>query len=136
MTKAQRLLAASIVLLLFTFLIYAPVRNHEFVDFDDHPLILDNPSVHVGFGFEGAKLAFTTTHHLNWTPLSTLSHQLDHSLHGLDPAGYLIGNVLLHAAASLLLFLAMARMTGAPYCSGLGHSGRASTCRVQPCRPS
>ena len=48
----------------------------------------------------------------DWYPLTSLSHMLDCQLYGLNPAGHYLTNVLLHAAASVLLFLVLLRMTG------------------------
>ncbi len=39
-----------------------------------------------------------------WRPLTTLTFALDHALHGLDPVGYHVVNVLLHAGVSVLVF--------------------------------
>src|SRR6185503_19096690 len=62
---------------------------------------------------EGVRWAFTTFHGANWFPLTWLSWQMDASLWGMNPAGFHLGNLLLHAAAAALLLLALVRMTGA-----------------------
>jgi len=49
----------------------------------------------------------------NWHPLTWLSHMLDCQLYHLRPGGHHLTNVLLHAAAAVLLFLALHGMTGA-----------------------
>src|SRR5205085_6799889 len=46
-------------------------------------------------------------------PLTWMSHMLDVELFGLAPAGHHAVNVLLHALASALCFLVVARATGA-----------------------
>ncbi len=45
-----------------------------------------------------------------YRPLAVLSLALDHSLYGTDPLGYHLHNVLLGAAASLLLFMLLCRL--------------------------
>jgi tetratricopeptide (TPR) repeat protein len=55
--------------------------------------------------------AFTTFDAGNWHPLTWLSHALDCQLYGLKPGGHHTTNVILHAAAAVLLFLALRRMT-------------------------
>jgi tetratricopeptide (TPR) repeat protein len=47
-----------------------------------------------------------------------LSLELDRSLYGAEPAGYLLTNVALHVASALLLFHVVWRMTGAVLASG------------------
>src|SRR5262245_32612284 len=93
--------------------IYHPVRHHAFVDLDDDPGILFNPDLRVASLGEALVVAFTKPLISIWTPLTLLSWQLDYALYGVTPAGYLLTNVALHAAAAVLCFLAFARMTGA-----------------------
>jgi len=45
-----------------------------------------------------------------WRPLTTLTFALDHALHGLDPVGYHVVNVLLHATVSVLVFAVFSRV--------------------------
>jgi len=112
-------LAVAVALVAATLAVYAPVRHHEFVDFDDHPYILHNPDVRAGLTVEGAVRAFTTPVHAYWIPLTWLSFQAGSELHGMEPAGFLLTNVALHAAAAVVLFLALARLTGAPRASAV-----------------
>ncbi len=73
----------------------------------------ENWHVRRGLTGEGTAWAITTYHACNWHPLTWLSHMLDCQLYGLKPGGHHLTNVLLHAAAAILLFLALRRMTGA-----------------------
>ena len=66
-----------------------------------------------GLTGEGIAWAITAYHASNWHPLTWLSHMLDCQLYGLKPGGHHLTNVLLHAAAAMLLFLVLRRMTGA-----------------------
>ena len=61
----------------------------------------------------GVWWALTTTHASNWHPLTWLSLQLDYQLYGLGAWGYHLTSLLLHAGNTLLLFLALRRMTAA-----------------------
>lgn len=109
------LAAALVACVLFAFgdLIWG--GPYQFVNFDDHEYVVDNPHVHGGLRPEGVSWALTTYHHFNWHPLTWLSLQLDHQLYGLSPRGYHATNVLLHAANAVLLFLFLRRTTGAPW---------------------
>ena len=45
---------------------------------------------------------------LLWRPLTTLTFALDHALHGLEPFGYHLVNVVLHAAVTVLVLSVLA----------------------------
>jgi tetratricopeptide (TPR) repeat protein len=85
---------------------------HDFVNFDDHIYVYENPLVVKGLSTEGIVGAFTHTHALNWHPLTTLSHMLDCQLYGLNAGGHHLTNVILHTISVLLLFLVLSQMTG------------------------
>jgi len=107
----------SALLVAATLLAFFEVREHSFVDYDDIMLIIWNEDLRVASAGEAFRVAFTTTSHVNWTPLTLLSLQANHALHGLEPAGYLITNVALHAASAVILFLALVRLTGSIWAS-------------------
>lgn len=49
-----------------------------------------------------------------WRPLTTLTFVADHALHGLDPFGYHLVNVALHASVSVLVLTVFAAAAAAP----------------------
>src|SRR4029453_13936748 len=51
----------------------------------------------------------------NWIPATALSMLVSHTLHGESAPGFLLGNLLMHAATTVLLFLLLARTTGSPW---------------------
>jgi len=53
--------------------IYWPVRNYEFVHYDDNVYVTENPYVQSGLNWQGVKWAFTTGCASNWHPLTWLS---------------------------------------------------------------
>ncbi len=101
----------SLLLVLLTLFPYWQVTGHDFIGFDDHKYITENPYVRYGFSLEGLVWAFTATEVANWHPLTWLSHMLDCHLYGLNPGVHLFNNVLIHIANTLLLFLLLRRMT-------------------------
>ncbi|MFA5239651.1 MAG: tetratricopeptide repeat protein [Phycisphaerae bacterium] len=101
------------VLAVSTFIAYEPVRHNGFLNYDDDRYVTENPYVNGGISFESIKWAFTTGHASNWHPLTWMSHMLDCSLFGLNPAGHHIINLIFHIANTLLLFWVLQRMTGA-----------------------
>lgn len=99
-------------LLLVTLGLYAPVLDQDFVYFDDHTYILDNPRVQRGLGPATLVWAFSSDRMGTWHPLTWLSHALDWELYGSDARGHHLGSLLLHALNALLLFAALWRATG------------------------
>lgn len=90
---------------------YLPATEHGYV-FDDHQYIVENVRIHTGLTAPGVRWAFTTTHASNWHPLAWISHMLDVTLYGPKPAGHRLTSVLIHSLSTVLLFLALVRMTG------------------------
>ncbi|MEW6668811.1 MAG: tetratricopeptide repeat protein [Thermodesulfobacteriota bacterium] len=99
--------------------VYGQVRDHEFITYDDHEYVVENPHVRYGLSWDGIPWAFASVHASNWHPLTWLSHMLDCELYGLNPSGHHWNNLLLHLVNSMLLFLLLRRLTGAVWRSYL-----------------
>ena len=93
----------------FVVLVFLPVRNFEFLNFDDGDYVFANRFVTAGLTIDGLRWAFTEAHAGHWHPLTWLSHMLDVELFGLDPGAHHLVNVALHAASAALLFLLLQR---------------------------
>jgi tetratricopeptide (TPR) repeat protein len=100
-------------LVAITWAVFGQTLTHDFVNFDDHVYVYENPLVVRGLSPELIIGAFTHTHARNWHPLTTLSHMLDCQLYGLNAGGHHFTNVILHTISVLLLFLVLKQMTGA-----------------------
>ncbi len=62
-----------------------------------------------GYGLTQLKWIFTTTFPGHYQPLTWLTHVVDYQLWGMNPFGYHLGNIVFHAANTVLLyFLAIA----------------------------
>ena len=109
----QRYLTIAICVLLLAAVaaVFGQTVRHEFLNYDDPEYIYQNTQVKRGLTADGVVWAFGM-HASNWHPLAWLSHMLDCQVYGLRPAGHHLTNVLLHAASSVLLFLALKKMTG------------------------
>lgn len=106
-------LHVAIALALLTCAVFSPVVTHEFINYDDPDYVSANPVVQRGLSAEGVRYAFTSLEPYYWQPLTWLSLQLDVSIAGSSrPAVHLVTNVILHAAAVVLLFLLLQRTTG------------------------
>jgi protein O-mannosyl-transferase len=108
-------------LLLVTLVLFAPVRTHEFVNYDDPSYVTENTHVNRGLTKEGLVWAFTELRGEStyWHPITWMSHMLDCELFGLNPGGHHLVNVFVHALNAVLLFLVLQRMTGALWQSAM-----------------
>ena len=66
-----------------------------------------------GLTWDGVVWAFSQVHSATWHPLTWLSHMLDVQLFGMTPAGHHATNVALHVLATVVLYAALVRLTGA-----------------------
>ncbi len=108
-----------LALLLVTLVAYRSAGQLGFTCYDDNDYVTENPRVLSGFNRANVVWAVTATHAANWHPLTWMSLQCDSQLFGSEACGYHVTNVLLHALAASLLFLAWRQMTGAVWQSWL-----------------
>ena len=108
--RQRAILATGLAVLVLA--VFAPVREQAWLNYDDDVYVTANPGVLQGLSTDGVRWAFTTFHGANWFPLTWLSWQANYSAGGLERQGYASTNLLLHALATVLLFLALQRMTG------------------------
>jgi tetratricopeptide (TPR) repeat protein len=101
-----------IFLAAIVWLVFGQTLHHEFVYYDDHVYVYENPVVTQGLSLKGVEWAFSHIVACNWHPLTWLSHMLDCQLYGLNAGGPHLTNVVLHTASVILLFLVLRRMTG------------------------
>ncbi|MEA2708884.1 MAG: hypothetical protein QOF78_1485 [Phycisphaerales bacterium] len=94
-----------------TLLLFAPVHEHEFINYDDPGYVFE-PHVRRGLTLDNVQWAFTTTHFANYHPLTWLSHMADVSMFGHKPAGHHLVSVALHSINAVLLYLVLRAMTG------------------------
>jgi protein O-mannosyl-transferase len=99
--------------------VYWPVRDFDFVEYDDPQFITQNPQIREGLS--GAGLAYAVSQPVvgNWHPVTTLSLMLDCQLWGVNPAAHHLVNVGVHIVNAILLFLVLRLLTGATWRSAL-----------------
>jgi tetratricopeptide (TPR) repeat protein len=97
---------------LLVVIIYLPAVRFDFISLDDNLYLLDNYKIKLGLSWEGIKWAFTTLYTTNWHPLTWLSLLAEYQVFGLNPMGYHVVGVVLHALNSVLLFFVLQGMTG------------------------
>src|SRR5262249_45569766 len=105
-------LYTSLIIGVVTLIVYWPALRNNFVGYDDADYVTANSRVLAGLNSASVAWAFRSTSG-NWHPLTWLSHMLDCSLYNLNASGHHLTNVLLHTANSILVFLFLAKMTGA-----------------------
>ena len=110
--SVARTVVLSLLLIVATCAIYAPVNGHPFVNIDDPKYVVDNPHIKDGLTANAAVWAFTHGYAGNWHPLTWVSHATDITVFGFDPAGPHDENMLLHAINAVLVFLILKRATG------------------------
>ena len=111
----KRNFAICLLLTVITFALYSPAIGHPFIfNYDDDNYVLSNSHVKAGLVWQTVTWAWTSTEYANWHPLTWLSHALDCQLYGLNPPGHHVTNILFHVFNVVLLFLLLARATGAP----------------------
>ncbi len=117
-----RTLSVCAGLMLMVTLVFGQTAGFDFVNYDDNAYVYEN--AHVQRGLTAAGLAHVFTHRDagNWHPLTWMSHMLDYQLFGPSAGGHHVSSVLLHAAAAIVLFLALQRLTDAFWPSALRRS--------------
>ncbi len=103
----------AVLLALATLALYWPVTHADFVYLDDGQYVQTNPFVQQGLSLNSIIWALTNPIMGNWHPLTMWSYMLDYEFFGLNPGGYHLTNILLHAVDTALVFLVFYRLTGA-----------------------
>ncbi len=112
--KNEKLLLAmaAFALAMACILIYAQTATHDFIRLDDTMYIHENRNVNSGLSLTNIHWALTTAKYYYWQPLTWISHMIDVQLFGLRAGPHHIVNVIWHCANSVLLLIALWRMTG------------------------
>lgn len=105
-------IAPAILLALITFALYIQVVHHPFANYDDSDYVQNNLQIQKGINLTMLRWAITSTQHENWHPVTWISHALDWQLFGPSPIGHHVMSLLLHIVTVILLFFALAELTG------------------------
>jgi protein O-mannosyl-transferase len=112
-------LVICVLLALAVAAIYAQTAAHGYVAYDDDQYVYANPWVKAGLTAANIAWACRTFFYANWHPLTWLSYMLDFTLFGPHAGAEHLVNVAFHLATTILLFLALYRMTRRPWRSAL-----------------
>jgi Flp pilus assembly protein TadD len=117
--------AAPIALALLPAVVFAPVLRAGFVDWDDPINFLENP-YYRGLGWSQLRWMLTANVMGHWIPVTWLTLGADFAVWGMNPFGYHLTNLVLHAVSAALFYLVSRRLLGlaipaaAPGAVGLG----------------
>ncbi len=109
-----------VVVAALTTICFIPALSGSFLNWDDNVNFLDNPAYR-GLGREQIHWAFTSVLFGHYVPLTRLSWSLNYVTGGLDPWGYHLLNLLLHAANAILFYLVARRLLAAAAGDGSQH---------------
>ncbi len=104
-----------------TFLVFLPTLQAAFVNWDDETSFLTN-TAYRGLGWTQLRWMLTTTFLGHWSPLAWMTWGLNYVTGGLDPWGYHLGNLLLHAATVAVLWLVARRLLAIGSSAGTANS--------------
>lgn len=96
--------------------VFLPVLQNGFVNWDDDGNFLNNPNYR-GLGWRHLEWMFTTFHLGPYQPLSWLTLGLDYLIWGMNPFGYHLTNLLLHAANAVAFYFVAARLLSLAFSS-------------------
>jgi hypothetical protein len=102
------------VVVAVTVIAFSPALHGQFLNWDDEENFLRNEGFR-GLGPPQLRWMFSTVLMGHYIPLTWLSLGVNYTLGGMEPRGYLVGNVLLHASAALLAFLIARRLLAAAW---------------------
>jgi hypothetical protein len=110
-----------VTLAVLTFLVFSPLLGDEFLAYGDPFYVTNNPHVQGGLTWPGLIWAFKPAGGVGWLPLTWISHMLDVQFYSpwVGAAGAHLTNILLHIGNTVLLFVALNRMTGAMWRSAI-----------------
>src|SRR5437867_6114169 len=110
LTSAQRWVRwlAPLLVALLTLIAFLPALQDQFVNWDDKDNFLDNPHYR-GLGWTHLRWLWTT-HLGHYIPLTWMTFGLDYLLWGMNPLGYHLTSLLLHAANAVVFFFVVRRL--------------------------
>ena len=107
-TSGRWICLPSLLLVAATLLVYLPAWNGKPI-WDDDFYVTNNPLLAAPDGLR--RIWFSTDSPSQYFPLTYTVLRMEHSLWGLNPAGYHSVNILLHAINALLVWLLLKRLS-------------------------
>ena len=109
--RSGRLLPAALLVAAVSLLVFLPGLDCGFINVDDPAYVLNNEALR-GLDVNLLRWAFSPPAIDLWIPLTWISLAMDYRIWGLDPYGYHLTNILLHAGNSALVVFLAGRLAG------------------------
>jgi protein O-mannosyl-transferase len=111
-TGRRAVIVAAVLIAIVTVAVYLPVTQATFLNYDDDAYVTNNVHIIRWRGWENIAWAFTSIEATHWHPLTWLSHMADAQFFGARPGLHHMTALALHVASTVLLLVALRRMTG------------------------
>ena len=92
----------AIIIGLLTFAIYLPALQNGFVNWDDDLYVYGNLHIRA-LNFAFFRWAFTDLSAGFWHPITWISYAIDHAIWGMNPLGYHLTAIIIHAVNTALV---------------------------------
>ncbi len=131
--------AVPVEIAIVTAAVFLPVLRADWVDWDDPINFLNNP-YYRGLGWAQLRWMATANVMGHWIPVTWLTLGADYVAWGLNPFGYHLTNLLLHAVAGAVFYLVARRLLAlawpeaTPLWTGIGAAAAALFFAVHPLR--
>lgn len=103
-SKRNMLIKIMILVGLITFVVFLQASSYQFVNYDDPQYVYENPAIRA-LDWELIIESFTASYMGWWMPLTWISFAIDYYFWGLNPVGYHLENIVIHAINAALVAL-------------------------------
>src|SRR5213592_2587873 len=100
---------APLLVVLCTLAAFLPAVQNQFVNWDDDKNFSDNPHYR-GLTWRHLSWMWTTFHVGHYIPLTWMTLGMDYLLWGMNPLGYHLTSLLLHAANAVVFYFVVVRI--------------------------
>jgi tetratricopeptide (TPR) repeat protein len=101
--------AIPVALAAASLVVFSPALQNRFVEWDDYINLFENPHFR-GLGWDQLRWMVTSTLMGHYIPVTWLTFGLDYTVWGMNPLGYHLTNILLHATNTALFYLVALRL--------------------------
>jgi len=108
-----------LILILITGFIYQPALDNKFTNYDERAYVSENRAIQQ-LNAEMISQEFKSFFMGNYHPLTMISYAIDYAIHGKDPSGYILTNILLHCLTSFIIYFLLVMWTKNPWASLAG----------------
>jgi len=98
-------------LMLITAFVFFNALSNTFTNWDDGEYVTQNPHIR-DLSFKGIQNIFSVIVSWHYHPLTLLSLAIDYHIWGLNPTGFIAGNIFLHLLSTIVVFFLFKLFTG------------------------